>query len=322
MSTSLRACIEEIDACTVSTRRARNTTQAHVQRFPKEREVVLHAVRKWGWALFYADDAFLADREVVLAAVRVNGEILYIAAEELHRDREVVLTAASNHGSALLVADDDLFMDAEVVYAAFASDAPWDALNNAHPEFLRNRTHVLQAVLRGAHPAIFEYTRHGSDPALVLEAARRTRVDNFLEYVDGAFRADRQVVRAVVAAHPRNFRYAEASLRRDHAFVLELVAQDGHVLAHVGALAANEEVVLAAVQQNGNALRHALWFAPAFVAAAVASRRRAALCVPRAARWERAGPKQVAFLLRRVALPWDVVEAHVLPHFAQLDACD
>src|SRR5277367_2273834 len=61
--------------------------------FRDDRDVVLAAVRRNGWALAIASENLRADREVVLAAVRQNGWILDRASEDLRADREVVITA-------------------------------------------------------------------------------------------------------------------------------------------------------------------------------------------------------------------------------------
>ncbi len=54
-----------------------------------DREYVLEAIRKSGWALQFADESLKADREVVLEAVRQNGHALEYAAKELQKDKEL-----------------------------------------------------------------------------------------------------------------------------------------------------------------------------------------------------------------------------------------
>ena len=54
-----------------------------------DREEMLKAVKKDGWALEYASDTLKADREVVLEAVRNDGDALKYASEELQNDPEL-----------------------------------------------------------------------------------------------------------------------------------------------------------------------------------------------------------------------------------------
>ena len=54
-----------------------------------DREKILKAVKKDGWALKDASDTLKADREVVLEAVRNDGNALQYASEELQNDPEL-----------------------------------------------------------------------------------------------------------------------------------------------------------------------------------------------------------------------------------------
>ena len=57
-----------------------------VQQNPGNREVVLAAVREWGYALKHAAEPLRADREVVRAAVQQSGLALMDAAAPLQAD--------------------------------------------------------------------------------------------------------------------------------------------------------------------------------------------------------------------------------------------
>ena len=56
----------------------------------KNREVVLAAVQKDGYALRYAAEELKKDREVVLAAVQQDGTALLFVAEEMKNDQELL----------------------------------------------------------------------------------------------------------------------------------------------------------------------------------------------------------------------------------------
>ena len=58
-----------------------------------DRDFVLAAVARNGYALQHAAPQLRADREVVLAAVAQNGRVLEYASAELRANREVVLAA-------------------------------------------------------------------------------------------------------------------------------------------------------------------------------------------------------------------------------------
>jgi ubiquitin len=81
------------------------------------RDVVLAAVARNGYALWYASAELKADREVVMTAVAQNGLSLQDAAPELKADREVVLTAIAKDGASLRFAAAELQVDAEMLAA-------------------------------------------------------------------------------------------------------------------------------------------------------------------------------------------------------------
>jgi hypothetical protein len=87
-----------------------------------DREVVLAAVARNGYALWYAAARLHADREVVLAAVAQDGAALHYSAMRLRTNRQVVLTAVAQDGMALWFASREMKRDREVVLAAVAQD--------------------------------------------------------------------------------------------------------------------------------------------------------------------------------------------------------
>ena len=87
-----------------------------------DREEMLEAVKKDGWALQYASDSIKADREVVLEALKESfGNALEYASDTLKADREVVLEAVRSDGWALENASDSFQEDREVVIEAVRS---------------------------------------------------------------------------------------------------------------------------------------------------------------------------------------------------------
>ena len=83
-----------------------------------DKDVVLEAVSKNRYALFYASERLRDDKEVVLEAVRYNENALDYASERLKDDKDVVLGAVKDFGNALFYASERLKDDKEVVLEA------------------------------------------------------------------------------------------------------------------------------------------------------------------------------------------------------------
>ena len=137
----------------------------------KDREIVLAAVSKHGWALDYADDSLKKDREIVLAAVSQNGWALAYAASSLQKDRKIVLAAVSQNGWALYYADDSLKKDREIVLAAVSKHG--EALAYAASSLQKDRKIVLAAARNLAEG---EYAPQ--------ELSKEDRVDLFIQMVE------------------------------------------------------------------------------------------------------------------------------------------
>ena len=117
----------------------------------KDRDEVLAAVKKDGWALYDADDSLKKDREIVLVAVKQSGAALEFADESLKKDREIVMAAVKQTGFALDDADESLKKDREVVLAAVKQD--WSILmksstflDDAGKEFKKDREIIMAAI--------------------------------------------------------------------------------------------------------------------------------------------------------------------------------
>ena len=90
-----------------------------------DKDIVLHAVRQDGCALYYAATKLQEDREVALVAVKQNFQALYYVSATLKSDRSVVLAAIESGGSrgweALPFAGRELRADRGVVLEAAKS---------------------------------------------------------------------------------------------------------------------------------------------------------------------------------------------------------
>eukprot|EP00971_Amphidinium_carterae_P001820 36647-Amphidinium_carterae.1 len=85
---------------------------------PKDREIVLAAVKQYGIALEFAAASCRKDREIVLAAVKQYGIALEFADASCREDREIVLAAVQQDWRALQFAAESCRGDREVVQTA------------------------------------------------------------------------------------------------------------------------------------------------------------------------------------------------------------
>ena len=97
-----------------------------------DRDVVLAAVRKNGFALEYASAALQADKEVVLAAVNNWGHSLEYASPELKKDRDVLMAAATKIGNKIYkyTSGIDEQLNADLLNVIRRVNADW--LNGRH----------------------------------------------------------------------------------------------------------------------------------------------------------------------------------------------
>ena len=109
-----------------------------------DKEVVLTAVARKGYALQFASDDLKNDKNVVLTAVAESGYALRYASTGLKSDKDVVLTAVAQDGYALQLASDELRGDKDTVCKAVTQD--WTAIEYASPE-LKVDTDVLLIVM-------------------------------------------------------------------------------------------------------------------------------------------------------------------------------
>jgi hypothetical protein len=84
-----------------------------------DREVVLTAVQQNGHALQYAEEPSRSDRDIILAAVRNNGLALWHRRGTMYiHDEDIVMEAVSQNGDALKYVGRDLKMNRDIVLAA------------------------------------------------------------------------------------------------------------------------------------------------------------------------------------------------------------
>ena len=131
-----------------------------------------------------------------------------------------------------------------------------DALDYATKE-LRDDYDTVFAVLK-KYPIALQYAspKLRANRDLVLYAVSYD--GRALKYASQTLQSDLEIVLIAMKFRMRAFsEYAYRNLRTDHNCVLAAVQQNGHALKHVSyELCMDREIVLAAVQQNGHALKH------------------------------------------------------------------
>jgi hypothetical protein len=133
-----------------------------------DKEVVLAAVIKDGWALRLASDEMRGDKEVVLAAVMQDDRALQFASDEMRGDKEVVLAAVMQDGWPLRFASEELRGDKEVVLAAVTRSGR--ALQFASEEMRGDKQVVLAAVIKDGWALQFASEEFRGDKEVVLVA--------------------------------------------------------------------------------------------------------------------------------------------------------
>merc|ERR1712217_926868 len=94
-----------------------------------------------------------ADREIILAAVKKDGFALRYASEEFHADAEIVFQAALSDWRALTHAAASLFADKDFVLKIVKLDAR--VLLKVPPEFLNDKLFMLECVKKNYQASAF-----------------------------------------------------------------------------------------------------------------------------------------------------------------------
>lgn len=196
---------------------------------------LLGIVSKDGMALQFASGSEMVDDEdIVLQAISQNPDALLYASERLRSDKAVVLQAVSQMGRALRHATLACRSDRSIVLAAVKQDGM--ALAYATKELRKDRE---------------------------IEKVALQQNPNALQYA-GTLSADQDAVLDAVTRESATVRYISLYLMYNRAFLLRLMACNGLALDHLlrfvfggWKFAYDKEIVLAAVSQNGHALRYA-----------------------------------------------------------------
>ncbi|CAE7942494.1 unnamed protein product [Symbiodinium sp. KB8] len=202
----------------------------------------------------WVSDGLRSDAHFMKRAVLLNGLVLQLVPENV-RQHATVLRAVHQNGLALQFAGEELRADQRVVREAIAQNAM--ALQFASEVLRARRDVVLMAVVRNGHALQFASEDLQQDHTLVLTAARRFLFADWSWFFqDKAIKDQRHIAVAAVSmdasALPHTGRQADKEV------VLAALQQDGQMLEFASEdLQADPSVVLVAVASDGTALRFA-----------------------------------------------------------------
>ena len=224
---------------------------------PTEQEILDKVEETGGEILIGAPSELLSDREFILKAVDKDGWALEYASDELKNDEEVVLTAIKGYDAACWsysgateYASEELRSNKEFMRKAIEV-TNGEAFSGATDELKNDKEMVLFAVSHGSAPhqcdpdIILRYASEAirADKDVVLAAVRRNGWS--LEYASEELKADKDVVLVATINNSWSLTYASPALRADKEFVIELVKRAGEcALRYVDEALQNDADVL------------------------------------------------------------------------------
>jgi hypothetical protein len=169
-------------------------------------------------------------------------------------DREAVLDAIKANKGALQYASTELRSDRDFMKQVVSIDA-MSGLYYASPELKADKNFVLEASKRGSSIVHAAPSLH-ADRDFVLQACGITELA--LKYASAELREDRQTcLDTVVLSHGAALKHVPSAMAGPD-FEQDAIRRNGLVLQHASpALRADSETVLAAVQQNPDAIAFA-----------------------------------------------------------------
>jgi len=200
-----------------------------------DKEIVMAAVKQYGGALGYASKELQADKEIVMAATYDRGEALQYASKELKADKEVVSWAIQQSSYAIKFASNKLLNNKNLVLEALKSHARTQYQNSSQGDIIKHISLELKD-----NKAIAMASFKNSDPVSNPDT---------LSFFSTRLRDDEEVVNAAIAQREYSATWASLRLRSD----IRIISLGENLIPYKN----DKEIVMAAVKENGKALRHA-----------------------------------------------------------------
>lgn len=192
--------------------------------------------------LCFVDASFKDDKEVILAAVHQHGHLLRFASAGLTMDKDIAMAAIAQDSSAVRHVHHRLWSEKKVALAAAQNGCSYmDAQGHDHCSRARPTTCVHPCFLDDKEVMLAAVVCNG----IALRDAATDMCDGAHVFVDGE--------RPAVIAHASQPGHYDLYFEDDDSWLQDVAASR----LTWNPLNANKEVVLAAVMQNGQALRYA-----------------------------------------------------------------
>jgi len=182
-------------------------------------ELVRWCVASCPYVLNGATLAFRNDREIVKKALMADPRMFKSLRKELRYDRELVMVALMGYPSAVCYTDPTFRKDREVMLHGVGQHCE-QVLLYAHPDLIKDRAFVLEAVKRCGHS---------------------------LRFFGRVMRNDREIV--MLAVKNQSWQYAGKQFMGDHEFMLEALKIPSFLLIFVDESIRNDlEIITQAVK--------------------------------------------------------------------------
>jgi len=220
-----------------------------------DKEVVLEAVKNYGYALESASKELQNDKEVVQEAVKSNGNSLQFASKELQSDKKVVLEAVKSTGNALKFASKELQSDKEVVLEAVKNYGY--AIEYASKELQNDKQVILEAVKSDGEALYLASKELQNDKEVVLQAVKSFNSSYALVAASNELQNDKEVVLEAIKSDGALFHFASKELQNDRSFILDALKLNGAIFKFASIeLQNNNDFIQDAIKSNGYILKY------------------------------------------------------------------
>lgn len=218
----------------------RNDPYIPVSIFGTDRQLVLEAMKRGKFIFEDLDIKLKQDKEIVFHSVNHNGLILEHALA-FQDDMEIILSAVKQNGLALRYSSLVLKSDRQITLEAVRQNG----LALQYSSLTHDREIVFEAVTQNGDALQYAHSSFVNDKELISASIRQEQKSNYFDH----------------DCRGKAFKYASEKLKADKGWVLKMVQHCGLILEHVAPeLQRNREIVLAAIKQNGEALKWAKCF--------------------------------------------------------------
>jgi len=243
------------------------------QRLKSDREFVLRVIRIKGSMLEHVDPIFLQDREVVCEALATAGYLISLN-EDWLKDKELALIAVESSPSSIYSLDAALKQDRDVVLASLKRPSTSAMWFRTIPQHMWKDHELLDALFKGNGRCLKFFARNRNlSEALSKDAILLALQQDGLaiQYLPKKWRWDEELVQAALARDGLALQYlwesdkdANSNTENEdrppsispHSRETILIALCQNGLALQYSPLCDQEFALAAVQENGMALRY------------------------------------------------------------------